>query len=99
MNLKLKIKACCLNITEKCVITPLFTSSWPQSQSKVFTVLLLFRFFKLVSLLIFKIQVKIGKYSTTVLTMGAPLCPIRAGAGPRVRLSLIHGEYKPRGRR
>lgn len=32
-----------------------------------------------------------------LLTIGAPLWPMRAGAGPRVPFSLIQGEYNPRG--
>lgn len=31
--------------------------------------------------------------------MGAPLCPMRAGGGPRMPSSLIQGEYMPRGTR
>lgn len=32
-------------------------------------------------------------------TMGAPLCPMRNGAGPSVPSSLMQGEYMPRGTR
>lgn len=32
-------------------------------------------------------------------TIGAPLCPIKAGADPRLLLSLMQGEYMPRGTR
>lgn len=33
------------------------------------------------------------------LTIGAPLCPINVGVGPRIPASLMQGEYIPRGTR